>query len=57
MKIILLAFKFPLYPIDISMQDWMYAAPSGLPHTSFIKRIPQSKDIEFKIVGLSTALP
>jgi hypothetical protein len=54
---ILLAFKFPLYPIDISMLDWMYAAPSGLPHTSFIKRIPQSKDIEVKIVSLSTALP
>ena len=54
---ILLAFKLPLYPIDIRMLDWMYAAPSGLPLTSFIKRIPQSKDIEVKIVSLSTALP
>jgi hypothetical protein len=39
------------------MMDWMYTAPSGLPHKSIIKRIPQSKNIELKIVTLSTALP
>ena len=43
-----------------SLEEHMEAfwpAPSGLPHKSIIKRIPQSKNIELKIVTLSTALP
>jgi hypothetical protein len=46
-----------LYPQDIAMLHWIYIAPCCLPHASIIKRIPQSKGSEMKIITLNTALP
>ena len=44
-------------PPDLSMMDWICTAPCSMPHTSIIKRIPQRKGAEMKILSLNTALP